>query len=325
MREIVFLNRNADSWKEFEALLTSKSDNLDKLGDLYIQLNNDLSYAQTFYPNSKVTAYLNDLTIRAHQKIYRTKKEKKGRVVQFWREDFPIVIYKTRKYFIYSLLITIISTSIGWLSSANDETFVRLIMGDAYVNMTEASITKGDPMAVYKSSNEMAMFLGITLNNIRVSFFAFIMGVFFSVGTGYILFTNGIMLGAFHYLMFKNGVLLHSLSVIWLHGTIEIFAIIVAGSAGILIGNSFLFPGTYKRSVSFTKAAKIATKIIIGLIPFFIIAGFIEGFITRYSNMPIFLKLFIIGGSITLIVWYFFLYPIKINKKINSNGNPIYN
>jgi uncharacterized membrane protein SpoIIM required for sporulation len=315
MKEIVFLNRNANDWKEFEALLVSKSDNIDKLGDLYIQLNNDLSYAKTFYPNSKLTAYLNDLTIRAHQKIYRTKKERKGRVLQFWREEFPLAIYKTRKYFIYSLLITIISTSIGWLSSANDETFVRLIMGDAYVNMTEASIAKGDPMAVYKSADEMSMFLGITLNNIKVSFIAFILGVLFSIGTGYILFTNGIMLGAFHYLMFKNGVLLHSMSVIWLHGTIEIFAIIVAGSAGILIGNSFLFPGTYKRAVSFTNGAKLATKIIVGLIPFFIIAGFIEGFITRYSNMPIYIKIFIIGGSATLIVWYFFIYPIRINKK----------
>jgi uncharacterized membrane protein SpoIIM required for sporulation len=198
-------------------------------------------------------------------------------------------------------------------------------MGDDYINRTEVSIAKGDPMAVYQSSDEVSMFLRITLNNIKASFLAFIFGVFFSVGTGYILFGNGIMVGSVSFLMYKHNVLLHSMSVLMLHGTIELFAIVVAGSAGILIGNSFLFPGTYKRSVSFTKGAKLATKIVVGLIPFFIIAGFIEGFFSRYSHMPIYLKTLIIGGSATLIVWYFFIYPIKINKKLNYNGKPIFN
>jgi uncharacterized membrane protein SpoIIM required for sporulation len=318
MKEIVFLNKNANSWNEFERTLFSENENIERLSELYINLTNDLSYAKTFYPNSKVTTYLNDLALKAHQKIYRTKKEKKGRIALFWKKDFPLAIYKTRKYLLYSFLITIISASIGWLSSANDDSFVRLILGDAYVNMTEMNIENGDPMAVYKKASESEMFLGITINNIQVSFFAFVFGIFFSLGTGYILFSNGIMLGAFHYLTFKNGVLLTSMSTIWLHGTIEIFSIIVAGSAGIIIGNSFMFPGTYNRIVSFKNGAKLGIKIVLGLIPFFIIAGFIEGFITRYSNMPIYLKFSIIGGSLLLIIWYFFIYPNKVVKSYTA-------
>ncbi len=71
------------------------------------------------------------------------------------------------------------------------------------------------------------------------------------------------------------------------HGTIEIFSIIVAGGSGMLVGSSFMFPGSYTRSESFKKGIKKATKLLIGLIPFFIVAGFIEGFITRYEFMPI--------------------------------------
>ena len=315
MKEIVFLNKNADNWKRFEQILFSNNEDIEELSELYINLTNDLSYARTFYPDSKVTIYLNDLALKAHQKIYKREKENNGRIAKFWKIDFPTVFYKTRKYFIYSLLITILGTAIGWLSSANDDTFVRLILGDAYVNMTEQNIKEGDPMAVYKSGNESVMFLGITLNNIKVSFLAFVLGIFFSVGTGYIIFSNGIMLGAFHYITFKNGVLLASMSTIWLHGTIEIFSIIVAGGAGIIMGNSFMFPKTFTRIEAFKKGAKKGTVLIIGLVPLFIIAGFIEGFITRYTFMPLFLKLSIIGSSLIFITWYFFIYPRKIIYK----------
>jgi len=313
MKEIVFINKNIDRWKEFESYLFNNSDiKTDKLSDLYIQLTDDLAYAQTFYPESDIKNYLNELALKTHQEIYKTKKEKKGRVKAFWKYDFPLMFYKTRKYFYYSLLITIISTSLGFLSAANDDGFVRLILGDNYVNMTHENVKNGDPMAVYKKASEAEMFLGITVNNIRVSFLAFLLGVFFSVGTGYILFTNGLMLGAFHYMLFKEGVLLQSMSSIWLHGTIEIFSIVVAGGAGLVIGNSILFPKTYKRIDSFKFGTKRAAKIVLGLVPFFIIAGFIEGFVTRYTFMPIFIKLLIIGASASLIIWYFFIYPKKI-------------
>jgi len=318
MKEIVFINKNIDRWKEFESYLFKNKDiKTDKLSDLYIQLTDDLAYAQTFYPESDIKNYLNELALKTHQEIYKTKKEKKGRIKAFWKYDFPLMFYKTRKYFYYSLLITIISTSLGFLSAANDDGFVRLILGDAYVNMTHENIKDGDPMAVYKKASETEMFLGITVNNIRVSFIAFLLGVFFSIGTGYILFTNGLMLGAFHYMLFKEGVLLQSMSSIWLHGTIEIFSIIVAGGAGLIIGNSILFPKTYKRIDSFKHGTKKGAKIALGLVPFFIIAGFIEGFITRYSFMPMVVKLLIIGISASLIIWYFFIYPKKLYNKIN--------
>ena len=87
-----------------------------------------------------------------------------------------------------------IALIIGVFSAANNDSFVRLILGDSYVNMTSENISKGDPMAVYKQMNQVDMFLGITFNNIRVSFFAFMLGILFSFGTAYILFSNGIML-----------------------------------------------------------------------------------------------------------------------------------
>lgn len=85
----------------------------------------------------------------------------------------------------------------GIVSAANDDNFVRLILGNGYVDMTLDNIARGEPMAVYNGSEEVPMFLGITLNNIMVSFNVFAMGLLTSFGTGWLLFNNGVMLGAF--------------------------------------------------------------------------------------------------------------------------------
>jgi hypothetical protein len=66
---------------------------------------------------------------------------------------------------------------------------------------------------------------------------------------------------------------------------------------------------------------KKGVKIVIGLVPLLIIAGFIESFITRYTFMPTLFKLLIIGGSVALIVYYFLIYPYRLfrNGKLHSN------
>jgi len=125
----------------------------------------------------------------------------------------------------------------------------------------------------------------------------------------YILFQNGIMLGSFHFMFFKKGLGMASILVVWIHGTIEISSIVIAGAAGIILGKGFLFPGTYTRKESLIRAAKDAAKIAIGLIPFFLMAAFLESYITRFTSMPIIVSVFILFSSAALIIWYFIIYP----------------
>jgi uncharacterized membrane protein SpoIIM required for sporulation len=316
LKEITFLKQNADKWQQFESLITSKGNSdPDLMADLFIQLTDDLSYSKTNYPKSKTTKYLNSIAARVHQEIYKNKKEKSKRILTFWKYELPFIFKNSHKQLLYAFIIFAVALLIGVVSSAYDDNFVRLILGDSYVNMTLENIDKGDPMAVYKQMNQVDMFFGITINNIYVSFMCFAMGLIFSLGAGYMLFTNGVMLGAFQYFFYAKGLLLQSVLVIWIHGTLEISAIIIAGCAGITLGNSFLFPGTYSRGASFVIGAKQSVKIVFGLVPVFITAGFFESFVTRYSQMPIWLSLTIIGSSLTFIIWYFIIYPIKLNKK----------
>ncbi|MDH5598759.1 MAG: stage II sporulation protein M, partial [Cyclobacteriaceae bacterium] len=120
------------------------------------------------------------------------------------------------------------------------------------------------------------------------------------------------------YFFFQYGLLLESALTIWIHGTIEIASIIIAGGAGILAGNSILFPGTYTRMDSFRKGMNQGLKIVIGLIPLFIIAGFLESFVTRLFDMPYILKGLIIGASLYFVLFYFVFYPIKVNKNVRN-------
>lgn len=318
MREASFVKQNKEKWIGFENALDNNAKiNPDDLASYYIQLTNDLSYAQTYYPESKTLLYLNSLASQAHQKIYITKKESKNKIVSFWRDEFPLFFYQYHKTLLYTFLIFMAAVTIGAVSTINDDSFVRLILGDGYVNMTLENIEKGEPMAVYKSGSNIGSFLGITINNIRVAIIAFACGAIFSVGTIYVLFSNGIMLGAFISFFYNQGIL-EKTSTIWLHGTIEISVIVIAGCAGLVMGNSFLFPKTYSRRVAFMKGAKDGLKIVISTIPFFIIAGFIEGFITRYGEqMPTFLAYGIIFLSLFLIIYYYIIYPIALHKALH--------
>ncbi len=316
MREASFLSKNEKKWRKVESILDKNNElSTEESVDLFIELTDDLSYARTHYSESVSTRYLNALTGGIHQKISKGKKEKLERIVRFWKYEVPLTIAKHHKQLLYSFLVFMLAVLIGAVSTHYDETFPRVILGDEYVDMTIENIEKGEPMAVYGHSESNSMFLNITFNNIRVSFLTFMCGILFSLGSYYFLFYNGIMLGAFQYFFFQKGVLVQSLLSIWIHGTIEISSIIVAGAAGIVLGNGLLFPGTLPRKASLVKSGKAGVKIIIGLVPLFVIAGFLESFITRLTDSPLFFKLLIIGGSLVFIIWYFIIYPIQLRKK----------
>ncbi|HYF02088.1 MAG TPA: stage II sporulation protein M [Patescibacteria group bacterium] len=327
MREAAFLQKHADKWEQFELLLTDRENmHPDILADLFVQLTDDVSYARTYYPDSKTTKYLNTLAAKVHQEIYRNKREKGNRFVKFWKYEVPEAMFGARRELLYSLVIFAVAVLIGVISTARDDTFARLILGDRYVNMTLENIRSGDPLGVYGKENQLDMFFSITYNNVQVSFYAFVLGLLYSLGTAYLLFRNGVMLGVFHTFLHQEGYLAKSLTVVYIHGAFEISAIIIAGAAGLVLGNSMLFPGTYSRSESFKRGARRGVKIIVGLVPFFIAAGFLESFVTRYTEMPLALSLFIILGSLAAVIYYFVLYPSKIfkNETIHADTKKIH-
>jgi uncharacterized membrane protein SpoIIM required for sporulation len=310
MREALFVKQNSAKWQEYENAPTSDP---DELAERFVIISDDLAYAKTFYPKSKTTLYLNGLAAGFHQSIYKNKKEKTNRFVYFWQFELPLLFRKYHYQILYSFIFFIIFFFIGVLSAKYDNTFVRLIMGDDYVNMTNENISKGDPFGVYKSQNEFIMFWMIAKNNITVTAQTFLLGITFSIGTLFSLFKNGIMVGSFQYYFISKGFGLQSIA-IWIHGTLEISTIILAGAAGLIMGNSILFPKTYTRFVSLKKGARDGLKIIVGISPIVVTAAIFESFVTRHTEMPLWLSISILSGSFLFIVWYVVIYPLYLSR-----------
>jgi len=167
----------------------------------------------------------------------------------------------------------------------------------------------------------MGSFIGITMNNIGVASKAFIYGLSGGILTFYIAFQNAIMLGSFQYFFYEQGVFIESLKGIWLHGAMEIFSIIISTAAGFVLAGSILFPKTYSRLYSFKTGVRDSLKIFISIVPFFVVAGFIEGFVTRRSEtMPLWLDILIIVGTLSIISFYYLIYPFIIHKKQSHVG-----
>ncbi len=320
MREAAFIKQNKQKWLDFENQIFSNTlSNPDDLSSLYIHLINDLSYAQTYYPQSKAILYLNNLAARSFQKIYKTKKEDTNQLVHFFKIAVPLLMWQYRRYLLYAFTFFGIFVLIGALSAANDDTFIRLILGDSYVNTTLENIKNGDPMAVYKSGSNWGSHLGITINNLRVGLMAYIYGIFGGIGTVYILFRNSIMLGAFQYMFYDQQVFWESVRGIWIHGSMEIFAVVIEAMAGLILGASILFPDTFSRYNSLKRGVSDSIKIVISTFPFTIFAGILEGYVTRYSNdMPNWLSIGIILITLSAITYYYIFYPILVHHKLKN-------
>lgn len=314
MNEIVFIEENRLKWERLaKATKGELSLAVSDVIQLYEHTADDLSYARTHYPDSKVVGYLNTVCVNAHRMVYKNQYGDWSRFIDYFRIDIPVAVWTNRMAILWAICAFIGSIILGWTSSMIDSDFTRLILGDSYVNMTINNIENEDPMAVYGEMQSGNMFLAIGVNNIRVAFFAFVLGIFTFLGPLYILFRNGIMVGTFFYFFYERGLTVLTWTTIMIHGTLELAAICIAGGAGIVLGKSFLFPGTYARGRALVQGTRDGLKIMVGLIPVFITAAFLEGYFTRaYLTLGLLGRSIIIILSLAFLLWYFYFYAKRV-------------
>ena len=317
MREVYFIKQNKEKWLGIEEIIQGKlKKNPDELSSLYINLINDLSFAQTYYPKSNTVVYLNHLSSQIYQRIYKTKRMEQNRLLYYFATEVPLLVYQYKRYLTYAFAFFFLFTCIGLISAIYDKEFVNIILGEGYVNMTIENIKDGNAVGVYQSGSTWGSTIGIVFNNIAVGAKLYVFGAFAGIGTLYVFLSNCVMLGSFQYFFYDYGALADSAKGIWLHGTFEIFAMIIEAMCGLILGASFLFPKTYSRFNSLKIGFKDSFKLFLSTVPFTICAGIIEGYITRHAlDMPLSLNLLIIFGSLFLIGGYYLVYPAYVAKK----------
>jgi len=316
MKETSFIEQNKEKWNRFEKLSEDETRDPGELSDLYMDITDDLSYAQTFYKRRTVRVYLNHLAQRVYTGLHIQKGESLSKFITVWKVSLPLEIYRARKNLLFTLIVFAIWAFIGAITTKSDPSFARVILGNDYVAQTDYNIAHGNPLQIYETNSQLKMFIDITTNNIRVAFLTFVLGIFFTVGTHILLFSNGIMLGTFQYYFATKGLLVTSFLGIWIHGAFEISSIVLAGGAGITLGNGLLFPKNYTRLQSLQLSAKRGLKLMMSLVPFLIIAGFLESYVTHnYQDLSEWSKWLLIGLSFTIILFYYVIYPIIVAGK----------
>lgn len=330
MREALFIKKNAQKWQEYEHFET---DDPDEMAGRFTTLVDDLAYAKTFYPQSKVTKLINGLALTIYQSIYRNKKERYTRLISFWKTELPLIIRKNHKVFLFTFLVFAACFLMGVVSSLTDYEFVKGVLGESYVAMTEENIANGDPFGVYKSTAEggyFSSFIHFFFNNVQVDFILFICGLTFGIFTFYFLFTNSVMFGTFQTMFISKGLGTKAVMVIWIHGTLEAASMIVSAAAGFIIARSLLFPGSFKRITSFKNGMKDAIKIMIIFVPMTLCAAFLESYVTHLMSesfdkdgkggIPVWGSILILAVSLLFVAWYFVIYPIRLEKRLNRKN-----
>src|SRR5690606_17387758 len=148
MKETSFIKQNKKKWARFEKLAGQKNNDPDEVSKLFTEITEDLSYARTFYPRRSVRVYLNQLAQGVFTSLYRQRKQPLGSFTKFWKETVPLEMYRARYNLLVSFVFFSLAIVVGAISQHYDPDFVKLILGDIYVEETKARIAKGDPMGV---------------------------------------------------------------------------------------------------------------------------------------------------------------------------------
>lgn len=311
MRESQFVEQNSEKWAAFEKALGSRKKDPETLRKSLIEVTDDLSYAQTYYKNRSVRVYLNGLAQKVYNLIYKNRRNLLGSIKTFFIDDVPRIMYHARKELLVAFIVLLVSIGIGVFSSMRDNNFAVAILGADYVSETIANIESGNPMGVYKDEAQVSMFYRIAVNNLTVSLYVFLFGLFASYGALVLMVRNGVMLGVFIHFFYARHLETDFNYTVWMHGTIEVLTLVVETVAGMLLGRGLIYPGTYSRSKAFAIWGRRGAMVFLSTIPFIITAAFIESFLTRHTELPNIVRGLLIVLSLALMVLYFVWLPFK--------------
>ena len=316
-----WIEKRKPHWQKLESLVVSGSggvkslshDELQELSLLYRQTAADLAAIRQDPSSIHFTRYLNQLMARAHNIIYAGHRASPWAILSFFRHQYPQIVRRNVRYCAVALAVFIAGGLAGTAMTLQDPDFKLQVLGPRMVRTIERkemwtqSIISIKPMA----SSE------IMTNNMSVSFMTYAAGITAGLGTLYMLFFNGLLMGVIGTACAMAGMSLSLWSFVAPHGALELPAIFLAGGAGLKIAHGLLFPGMLPRKESLAIAGREATAIVLGTVPILIIAGTIEAFVSP-TGMPIPLKFAMSGALLVLLFSYLFMVPVEKTAPVAS-------
>lgn len=278
---------------------------LKSLGPLYRRTASDLAYARLRGADSALLLYLNDLVTRAHGTLYAEKNPGWSRLWEFVTTGFPRLLRRKRLYVLSAALMVLLGACVAAVMVAVEPANLRLVVPAQFAD-NDSYYAERERNPQYNAPDEAkpAFAAGLMTNNIRVAILAFAAGTLGGFPTLFLLFYNGMPLGGLAMQQHLAGRDVLFWSLILPHGVIELTAIIIGGAAGMIIGHALIAPGERTRKEALAAAGKEAVRLLLGTVPLFIAAGFIEAFITP-SALPKELKLGFAALTAIFLMAYF--------------------
>jgi len=266
----------------------------ERLGGWYRAVVSDLAFARSQGASDDLVAYLNELAGRAHGALYASEGARLRGAIRFLTNEFPALFRGTWRYALVAMLLFVA----GWAAAA----YIFYTMADAWMAVIPEQFREllSQPPQDTKQSGttfggldpaELSGF--IMTNNIKVSFLAFATGIFFGLGTLYVIVYNGMLLGTSAAVIQQYGVSLNFWAFVLPHGVIELTAIVISGGAGFKIGYSLINPGRYTKKDALKLAARESMPLIGGIVCMLLVAGVIEAFVSPMPEIPSTIKIVI--------------------------------
>ncbi len=304
-----FSTERAGEWDELSALVQKAGrrpqklgpDGVRRLGAAYRAAAADLALARRRWPGDPVTVRLEDLVGRARHLVYASER-RTGSLRAFvstgyWRlvrERLPLVG-------LCWLMLVIPGLFMGLWTASDPPAGARFLPG-AYRGVGESGT---GPLAL-PLGFQAALAGQILTNNIQVSFLAFAGGILAGVGTALVLLYNGALIGGVAGLTVAGGQVGSFVELVAPHGVLELSVIAVSGAAGMTVGWALVDPGRRGRRAALATGARRGAEIVLGTMPWFVLAGLVEGFITP-QGLPLPGAL-AVGFGLGLVYWAFFVF-----------------
>lgn len=271
---------------------------------LYRDVSADLARLRALDASPELVSQINRLVARAHGQIYRSAGRKSHSIAEFFLVHYPRLFRETWRFTFASFLISCLFAGIAYRMVQTHPDLVADIMGPQMAQEFRGEKTADDIKTRFRVPPHAILSSLVTGNNIVVALKAFALGITFGIGTVYVLMFNGMMVGGIAGAYARSGVARDLWMTLLPHGALELSAIVVAGGAGLMLGYSLWCPGQRTRRRALREDAMKAGQLVIGLIPAFMVAGFIEGFITPNDSLPDVFKV-ILGVLIAVVFWLF--------------------
>jgi uncharacterized membrane protein SpoIIM required for sporulation len=282
-----FIGRYRGEWSRLEravgggdrSLVRSSGPEIRDVVRLYLRASNHLAEARARYADPDLEAYLNRLVVAAQAAVYSARPRSLRAFVRLFAIRYPQALRSTLPYILVAgaILLVVVVGSCWWLAT-DPRAQAGLIPDAARAALRRAGARRTD-LPPPPALSTMILF-----NNVQVAVFAFALGITLCVGTIVIVVRNALVLGLLAGTYQAVGNAGPFWSLILPHGILELIAICIAAGAGLRIGWALIDPGDRRRSAALREAAAEAAVVVVGVIPAFGVAAFIEGFVT--GRMP---------------------------------------